>query len=457
VRVRFHGAAGEVTGSLHEVEAAGRRILLDCGMIQGSAEAERRNSDPFPFEVSRLDALVVSHAHIDHIGRVPLLVKRGFAGPIYAQEATVELMPIMLLDAASIAVNDAERANRYRRRGEAEAVPLFTREDVEAAMRLVKPLPYDQRSQVLPGIDIVFRDAGHILGSSIVEVFADGRKLVFSGDLGPKNTPILRDLSRIDGADLVLMESTYGDRLHRERAATIAELGGILDAAWKQNGNVLIPAFAVGRSQELLYWFARHWNEWNLSRWRIFLDSPMAQKVVKVYERNQDLFDEDAKRVWAGKPTPFQLPNLHFTVTVEESMAINRISSGAIIIAGSGMANAGRILHHLRHRLERPQTHLVFVGYQAEGTIGRRLVDGARWVRIHGRDVRANAQRHTIGGLSAHTDQHGLIEWYGQIAGHPPLVLVHGEDKAREALAGEIGDRFGISAGLAVPGMELEI
>jgi metallo-beta-lactamase family protein len=457
MRVHFHGAAGEVTGSLHEVEAAGQRLLLDCGMIQGSPEAERRNADPFPFEPSRLDALIISHAHIDHIGRIPLLVKRGFDGPIFAQQATAELMPIMLLDAASIAENDAERANRHRRNGEPRAQPLYTREDVDVAMKQVRSLPYDQRSNALPGIDIVLRDAGHILGSCIVEVFGDGRKLVFSGDLGPKNTPILRDLTPIDRADLVLMESTYGDRLHRDRAATIAELGEVLDSAWHQGGNVLIPAFAVGRSQELLYWFARHWNDWNLSRWQIYLDSPMAQKVVKVYDRNQDLFDEDAKRVWAGKPTPFHLPNLHLAETAQQSMAINEVDRGAIIIAGSGMANAGRILHHLRHRLSRPQTHVVFVGYQAEGTIGRRLVDGARWVRIHGHDVRANAQRHTIGGLSAHTDQHGLIEWYGQIADHPPLVLVHGEDKAREALAGELGERFGITATLARPGTVVDV
>ncbi|HJW46303.1 MAG TPA: MBL fold metallo-hydrolase [Lysobacter sp.] len=457
MRIHFHGAAGEVTGSLHEVHAAGRRVLLDCGMHQGSPEAERRNADPFPFEPSQLDALIISHAHIDHIGRVPLLVRRGFQGPIYAQAATADLMPIMLLDAASIAESEAERANRRRRNHEPEALPLYTREDVEAAMRLVKPLPYDQRSSVAPGIDIVFRDAGHILGSCIVELFADERKLVFSGDLGPRNTPILRDLTTIDRADLVLMESTYGDRNHRDRAATIAELGDILDTAWKQGGNVLIPAFAVGRSQELLYWFARHWNEWNLSRWRIFLDSPMATKVVKVYDRHHDLFDEDAKRIWASQPSPFKLPNLHFAETAQDSMAINRIESGAIIIAGSGMANAGRILHHLRRRLERRETHVVFVGYQAEGTLGRRLVDGARWVRIHGRDIRANAQRHTIGGLSAHADQGGLIEWYGQIANHPPLALVHGEDKAREALAGELGERYGVTATLARPGLVLDV
>jgi metallo-beta-lactamase family protein len=324
-------------------------------------------------------------------------------------------------------------------------------------MRLVQPLPYDMRSNVLAGIDMVFRDAGHILGSSIVEIFAEGKKLVFSGDLGPKNTPILRDLTRIDSADLVLMESTYGDRNHRDRAETIAELGNILDTAWKQGGNVLIPAFAVGRSQELLYWFARHWNDWNLSRWQIFLDSPMATKVVKVYDCHQDLFDEDARRVWDAQPNPFKLPNLRFAETAQDSMAINNIERGAIVIAGSGMANAGRILHHLRHRLARRDTHVVFVGYQAEGTLGRRLVDGARWVRIHGRDIRVNAQRHTIGGLSAHTDQRGLIEWYGQIANHPPLALVHGEDKAREALAGELGERYGISATLVRPGSVLDV
>lgn len=457
MRVHFHGAAGEVTGSLHEVEAAGQRLLLDCGMIQGSPEAERRNLDPFAFDAASLDALVISHAHIDHIGRVPLLLKRGFRGPIFAQSATAELMRIMLLDSASIAESEAERGNRKRRQGEPELLPLYTREDVDATMQRLRPLPYDRREQILPGVQIAFREAGHILGSSVVELFAEGRKLVFSGDLGPKGTPILRDPAPIDAADLVLMESTYGDRLHKDRAETILELGRILESAWNDGGNVLIPAFAVGRSQELLYWFAKYWDEWKLSRWKIFLDSPMAAKVVEVYDRHVELFDEDAVRVWKRRPDPFHLPNLRLTESAQESMAINAIERGAIVIAGSGMANAGRILHHFKHNLGKPQTHVVFVGYQAEGTIGRRLVEGAPWVRIHGRDVRAQAQRHTIGGLSAHTDQHGLIEWYGRIAGHPPLVLVHGEDKAREALAGEIGERFGSRVELARPGMSLEV
>lgn len=457
MRVTFHGAAGEVTGSLHEVEVAGKRLLFDCGMIQGSPEAEARNADPFPFEPDAIDALILSHGHIDHIGRVPLLVQRGFRGPIYAQAATADLMPVMLLDAAGIAESEAMRANRDRRRGQPAVVPLYTRDDVREAMRQVRPLPYDVRTELFPGVDMRFRDAGHILGSCSVELWGDGRTLVFSGDLGPKGTPILRDPASIAQADLVLMESTYGDRLHRDRAETIHELEEILDDAWRSGGCVLIPAFAVGRTQELLYWFAKHWDAWKMSRWQIFLDSPMASKVVDVYDRHHDLFDDDARRVWRNHPNPFKLPNLHITESVDESMAINRMERGIIVIAGSGMANAGRILHHFKHRLHRKQTHVVFVGYQAEGTTGRRIVDGAKWVRIHGHDVRVNAQRHTVGGLSAHTDQRGLMDWYGDFRDRPPLALVHGEDKAREALAGEIGEAYGISATLARPGLVLDV
>jgi len=467
MRIHFHGAAGQVTGSMHLVETAGKpsgskpsvgkRVLLDCGMQQGNREMEAANAQPFPFDPASIDALVVSHAHIDHIGRIPQLVARGFRGPIFAQEATAELMPIMLLDAASLAANDAERANRDRKRGQPEAVPLFTRDDVEDAMGQVRSLRYDTRTAILTGVDVAFRDAGHILGSSVVELWADGRKLVYSGDLGPKGTPILRDPEAVREADLLLMESTYGDRNHRDRAETISELGGILERAWNDGGNVLIPAFAVGRSQELLYWFARHWDDWNMSRWRLFLDSPMANRVLKVYDGHHALFDADAQEVLRGTPNPFRLPNLRATVTTEESMAINRLERGAIVIAGSGMANGGRILHHLRHRLGRRETHVVFVGYQAEGTLGRRLVNGAKWVRIHGRDVQANAQIHTVGGLSAHADQHGLIQWYSGFDPRPPLALVHGEESAREALAGEIHQRFGVEAELPRPGETLEV
>jgi len=457
MQVEFHGAAGEVTGSMHLVEAAGRRILLDCGLMQGRRELEARNADPFPFDPAALDGLVLSHAHIDHVGRVPLLVQRGFRGPVWLQRATAELLPIMLLDAASLAEADADRANRHRGAGEPAQPPLFTRQDVARVLPLLRPLDYDARTGILPGVELALRDAGHILGSSIVELWAGGRKLVFSGDLGPKGTPILRDPAAVAEADLVLMESTYGDRDHRDRAATVQELGEVFEHAWRDGGSVLIPAFAVGRSQELLYWFARHWEDWGLARWRIFLDSPMAGRVVEVYDRHHGLFDEDAQAVWRQRPSPFRLPNLRVADSSEASKAINAIDGGVVVIAGSGMANGGRILHHLRHRLEREDTHVVFVGYQAEGTLGRRLVERAAQVRIHGREYRVRAQVHTVGGLSAHTDRRGLLEWYGHFRGAPPLVLVHGEDRARQALADEIARRAGARVTLARPGMRLAV
>ena len=283
MKVRFHGAAGEVTGSCHEVEAAGHRLLLDCGMIQGSDADEARNTLPFDFDVGGIDAVVLSHAHIDHCGRLPLLVQRGYNGPIYTQTATADLLPVMLEDAASLAEMDAERDNKHRRDGRSDHQPLFTKKDVARVLRQVHGIAYDTASEILSGLTVTLRDAGHILGSASVEVQArengSTRTLVFSGDLGPRGTPILRDPEAIPHADLLLLESTYGGRAHRERAATVAELGEIFASARKDGGNVLIPAFAVGRSQELLYQFAEHWDEWQLSHWQIFLDSPMASKV----------------------------------------------------------------------------------------------------------------------------------------------------------------------------------
>lgn len=457
MRVHFHGAAGEVTGSLHEVEAAGHRILLDCGMIQGSHEAEARNFHRFPFDPASVDAVILSHAHLDHCGRLPRLVAQGFRGPIWTQVATADLLPVMLEDAASLAEADAERGNRHREEGEPPHVPLFTRRDVAQVLRQVRELPYDQEHEILPQVRLRLREAGHILGSAAVELWAGHagatRKLVFSGDIGPKGSPILRDPAAIEGADLVLLESTYGDRLHRQRMDTVRELGEIFAQAWDEGGNVLIPAFAVGRSQELLYWLARYWDEWKLSRWQIFLDSPMAARVVEVYSRHEDLFDAEAQRMWRARPHPFRLPNLRYTVDPAASRGINEHKRGAIIIAGSGMCNGGRIRHHLRQNLGRPRAHVVFVGYQAIGTLGRRLVDGAARVRMFGDEIEVRAQRHTIGGLSAHADQAGLVDWYRQLARHPPVCLVHGEERAREGLAAKLRSQFGAEVTLASPGM----
>ena len=327
-------------------------------------------------------------------------------------------------------------------------------------MNLVRPLPYDASTEILPGVRLVLRDAGHILGSASVELAADvdGRErvLVFSGDIGMKGTPILRDPAAVPHADLVLMESTYGDRLHRNRADTVAEIGRVLDEAWESGGNVLIPAFAVGRSQELLYQFARHREAWKLDRWKIFLDSPMAARVAAVYDRHVDLFDPQGRATFAERPHPFRLPNLRMTVDAAQSKAINAVRRGAIVIAGSGMCNGGRIRHHLLHNLALPQAHVLFVGYQAHGTLGRRLVDGAREVRLLGEQVPVRASMHTVGGLSAHADQAGLLAWAGAIDGAPPVVLVHGEDTAREALAAKLAAQ-GHRATLARPGMTLPV
>lgn len=457
IRLRCMGAAGEVTGSRHLVEALGRRVLLDCGMVQGGHTETARNAAGFGFDPAELDAVVVSHAHIDHIGRLPLLVARGYSGPIHATRATADLARIMLEDAARLAAADAERESRVRqRRGEAPVQPLYLLRDVQDTLRRFRPMDYGERREILPGIQLRFEDAGHILGAAIVELrFRTGGRdkvLVFSGDIGPAAAPILRDPTPMHEADLVLMESTYGDRDHRDRNETVRELGTILANAHADGGNVLIPAFAVGRSQELLYWMARHWHDWGLERWQVILDSPMATRVTELYQRHTELFDEPTRRMLERGPHPFRLPNLRCVVDVQDSMAINRRASGQIILAGSGMCNGGRIRHHLRHNLWRENCDIVFVGFQARGTLGRQLVDGAEFVTLFGEKIRVRARRHTLGGLSAHAGQSGLAAWYGHFHGHPPVVLVHGEDPARKALAEVLQQRYRARVTLARAG-----
>ncbi len=466
MQVTFIGAAsGVVTGSCHLLEAAGKRILLDCGMVQGGKDSDAINAKDFVFDPVGIDALVLSHAHIDHIGRVPLLVKRGFTGPIFAQAATCDLLPIMLLDSARLSERSAEMANKHHLHGEADLQPLYTEDDVAAVLKLLHPLAYDTVTEILAGVTLRLHDAGHILGSSILELSAsDGttnnsapKTLVFSGDIGMPGTPILRDPTAPPRADLILMESTYGDRNHKDRAATVAELGTIFAKAAADGGNVIIPAFAVGRSQELLYWFAEHFDDWNLSQWKIFLDSPMAAKVMGVYDRHEELFDADAVKVWQGRPKPFAMPNLQVTAGAEESKSINTLHGGAIIIAGSGMANGGRVRHHLANNLSNPNAHVIFVGYQASGTLGRMLVNGLKHVKLFGQDMPVNAAIHTVGGLSAHADQQGLLDWYGASPNHPPVALVHGENPARETLSKKLHEQFGIDVTLSEPGMTRDV
>jgi len=460
MQLEFFGAAGEVTGSCHILRAGGRQLLLDCGMIQGGADATARNRRAFPFEASGIDAVVLSHAHIDHCGRLPLLVKRGFRGPIHTNPACADLLPILLRDSANLLMREAERANRELRPRDQRVEPLFDLEDVEAVIRQVQVMAYDAPREVLPGITARVREAGHILGSSSVELWvAEGgqkRKLVFSGDLGQYDTPILQDPYRFESADLVLMESTYGDRRHRGREDTARELGSILAQAERDGGNVIVPAFAIGRSQELLYLLAKNYAEWHVARWKIFLDSPMAIAASRVYWKHPDRFDEESSRLRASFGGMPPLPNLVLSETPDDSRAINEIRGGAIIIAGSGMANGGRVLHHLKHNLPRPECHVLIVGFQAPGTLGRQLVDHQPEVRIHGREVRVAAQVHTLGGLSAHADQAQLLRWYDSFSGRPPVYLVHGEVASAEALALKLRE-LGAQATVTHPGLTIDL
>jgi metallo-beta-lactamase family protein len=458
MKLEFFGAAAEVTGSCHVLHVGEHTVLLDCGLIQGGRKDEERNHDPFPFDASKIDAVVLSHAHLDHCGRLPLLVKRGFRGPVSAQEASCELVAILLADAAHLAERDAEC--RSRKTGK-KVKPLYTVAEGERVIRQMHPRKYREVFEVVKGVKVRFRDAGHILGSCSVEVWLKEndleRKIVFSGDLGQYDTPILKDPEAIDRADLVLMESTYGDRRHRDREQTIAELGEILTSERSRRGNILIPAFAIGRSQEIMYQLGKHYEEWGLERFRIYLDSPMAIEASKVYWENTQHYDEEATRLRLENGGMPLLPNLKLSRRPEESMAINRIRSGAIVIAGSGLCNGGRMIHHLKHNLEREETQVLITGYQANGSLGRRLVNGEETVRIHGQTIPVRATIHTVGGLSAHGDQDDLARWYECMKNQPPVYLVHGEVEAQEDFSKYLAGRCGAAVHLPKPGDILEL
>ena len=466
MQLEFYGAAGEVTGSCHVLTVRGRTLLLDCGMIQGGADPDARNRAAFPFDPARIDAVVLSHAHIDHCGRLPLLHKRGFRGPVFATAATRDLARILLLDSAFMAEREAERFRRHvaeRRGGHARghAEPLFTRDDAAATLQQFHKVPYDKPHEVLPGVTLTFRDAGHILGSAGVwlTLEEEGRqaRVVFSGDVGQFDSPILRDPAGDGAADVIVMESTYGNRLHRERADTLREFGEILRAARQDGGNVLIPAFAVGRSQEILYELASHFDEWGVGQWQVFLDSPMAIEASAIYWQHPDLFDEEARTAHrlAGRGMP-SLPNLQLCRKPEDSMAINSIRGGAIVIAGSGMCTGGRIVHHLKHNLPRPECNVVFTGFQANGTLGRAIVDGRETVRIHGEPVAVRARVHTLGGFSAHGDRDDLLRWHASVGGSPQTYLVHGEAEGAVGLQDALRAR-GRPCEIARPGLRVEL
>ncbi len=443
MEIQFLGAAQEVTGSCFLVRVGEHRVLVDCGLIQGAPVDEARNRARFDFDPRAIDAVILTHAHLDHSGRLPLLVKAGYRGPVHTHRATRDLCQIMLKDAAMLNERDAEHENRRRlRQGKRLIEPLYTRPDAERAMRQFEVHDYDVERQLLPGVRLRLRDAGHILGSAIVELWLEEnglrRKLVFSGDLGHAGAPILRNPQPVPEADLVVLESTYGDREHRSWDETLAELGGVFRAAQQSQGNILIPAFAIGRSQELLYFLKHHRRDWGIEQWTVFLDSPMAIEATAVYGKHWKLFDAEASRRRKKDGDPFTMPNLHFSRTAAQSMAINRVRGGAIVITGSGMCDGGRIRHHFKHNLWREQCHVIFAGFQARGTLGRQIVDGAQTIRLWGESIRVAAHIHTVGGLSAHAGQSGLCEWYRQFKRRPAVALVHGEPEPMAALASRL-------------------
>jgi metallo-beta-lactamase family protein len=462
MHIEFYGATSGITGSCHILRANDQLVLLDCGLIQGRRDVEARNREPFPFSPNKISAVVLSHGHIDHSGRIPLLIRQGYRGPIYAQNATCDLCKIMLQDSASLQERDAEYENKWRNRKKKPLIePLYTIKDARKSLESFVGLRYREKREILPGIYICFQDAGHILGSSCVEIWIEeeGReqKIVFSGDLGQYDTPILNDPAIIQSADHVLIESTYGNRRHRNQQKTIDEIGAIISMAQHENGNLLIPAFSIGRSQEVLYFMGTYYKEWELDRWKIFLDSPMAIKASKVYWEYPHLYDEDATRLRHKVNEMPQLKNLHLCSAVEDSMAINNIKTGAIIIAGSGMCNGGRIIHHLKHNISKKGTHIMIVGYQANGTLGRKLVDGHEQVKIHGSLYSVRAQIHTVGGLSAHGDVDDLTRWISNFNSDPSVHVVHGEKQTKQEFCEHINQKLGLRVDVPQEGDILEL
>jgi metallo-beta-lactamase family protein len=449
VRVTCLGAAGTVTGSSFLIETPqGTRVLVDCGLFQGGRELEDRNWQEWGFDPRQIHTLFLTHAHIDHSGRIPKLVKDGFQGRIITSPPTAELCRIMLLDAAHIQEMDAEwQTRKNRRQSRGEILPLYTAEDAEASLKRLFPVERDQVVEAEPGVKARLRNAGHILGSSILELWIDTNekepiKIVFSGDLGKKNQLIVKDPHEIFDADYLFMESTYGNRLHRSLEESKEELLEAIRYASSHGEKVLIPAFAVERTQEIIYLLAEFHRAGLLPDIPVYLDSPLAIKATEIFRRNRKYYDEEASAISAGGHDPFDLPNLHFTESTRQSQAINEVSGSAIVIAGNGMATAGRIKHHLKHNLWRQGASVVIVGFQAVGTTGRKIVDGAKQVKIFGENVSVKAKVFTIGGFSAHADQKDLLEWVGHFESKPRVFVIHGERTASEALAQKIRDLF---------------
>jgi len=444
MKISFHGADQSVTGSCHLLECAGKRILIDCGMYQGGREIIEENAEPFGFDPASIDFLLLTHAHLDHCGRIPLLVKRGFTGEVITTSASVELARLIMLDSAGLQEEEARyQLRKSKRRGnhDTKFEPLYTTLDaLNSLEQFGRRARYGQTLDITPGIRATFLDAGHILGSASIflELEENGHqhRLLFSGDLGYSGRAILRDPAIPPEVDTVVMETTYGDRLHKQLQPSIDEFYDVINETIGRGGNIIIPTFALERAQEVLYYLREGVENQRIEHFtNVFLDSPMAISATQIFERHSECFDTKTLKVSHDSGDPFNLPGLHFTRETAESMAINQIEGGAVIMAGSGMCTGGRIRHHLKHNLWGKRNSIVFVGFAAHGTLARSIIDGAKQVRIYGEDISVRANIHTIGGFSAHADQAELLAWHAHTGNPKTTFLVHGEEESMQVFA----------------------
>ena len=483
MKISFLGAAKIVTGSNYFIETKNTKFLIDCGMFQGSKSINRMNYEPFSFNPEEIDFMVLSHAHIDHSGRIPKLIKKGFKGDVYSTKATADLCSIMLPDSGHIQEMENEWDNRKRRRsGGKLRQPLYTVKEAEESLRYFKPVLYDQKIELNQEVTLRFRDAGHILGSSIIELWikeGEGKeiKLVFSGDLGRRDRPILKDPYLVDEADYLIVESTYGNKLHHPSEDDTKELISIINATVKRGGNVVIPSFAVERAQDIIYELNKYYTAYIKTEDRDFLsvpvyvDSPLTVSATEIFLRNPDCFDEDTLNLINIGNNPLDFRNLRFTRTVEESRQLNISKESKVIISASGMCTAGRIKHHLKHNLWRKESSIVFVGYQAQGTLGRRIKEGEKVVKIFGEEIQVNAEICSLEGFSGHADREGIIQWIKSFKNRPKKIfVVHGEEEATEEISRkieeelkikthipELGETLSIEGEIVLPGGRLEI
>lgn len=465
MKIKIHGAAGgEVTGSAYHIQTAKSDILVDAGMFQGGRESEAKNKLPQGVRPDQIDAILLTHGHLDHTGRVPLLIKFGFDGPIYSTEGTHDLSQIILQDSARLQVADAMRQNKraWRKKKAEMAEPLYNTEHVEFMKDLERPVEFGKPVKITEDITARWVEAGHMLGSGSIEVTVteNGKSKVvaFSGDLGPKSLPLLRPFSYLKKADLVFLESTYGDRDHKPYDQTVAEFQRIIKTAYEAKGKMLVPSFAIGRAQQIIYHLAEMFYTKDVPPFPVYIDSPMGLRAFDVYKDHQDILDDEYQALKKKGVFPLSRKTFIPSPSAQTSKALNQVDGPCMIIAGAGMCNGGRILHHLSHNIENPNAHVLIVGYQSQGSLGRKLVDRLPEVSIFGEPKKLRAQVHTLGGFSAHAGQTDLLDWFSPLAkSKPKLALTHGEDGPRKILAEQIRKKHNISALLPKIGEVIEL